>query len=409
MKMNYGKILLWVAILLMGAGTGWAQEYPTFVKVDSNRLHYDTSSYRFKHMASRWKQVTQEGKGNFNIVHIGASHVQGGTLPHRVRMNLLRRHPNLVASRGMIFPYSAAARCNNPSDYVVHCAEKVDLTRNVYQNPEQNLGLCGIAVTAHDSTTTIAIVCNEQGVDFHADRIVVLGESSDHIIPFLQIGDRKVSPSHIDTNTRRFSYTLYAPTDSFAIVIPCDSAQSFTLTGVYIGNRKPGISYHSIGVNGASADDYLKCPYFTTDLKLLKPDVVIFGIGINDAAGTDFDTAVFANNYRHLVDSVRTVNHDCAIVFITNNDSYKKIKKKRRRSSYVVNTNGPLVRETFYRLAKECDAAVWDQFEIMGGLKSMEKWQQQRLAQKDKVHFTRTGYELLGDLLSQALLRALNH
>lgn len=405
------SIVILMAMLWMVGSALRAQEYPSFIRVDSNRLHYDTASLRMKHMSSRWEEVTSLGKGNFNIVHIGASHVQGGTFPHRIRMNLLKRHPNLVGSRGMIFPYSAAAKCNNPADYKVHCVEKVTLTRNVYKEPEQRLGLCGIAITAHDTTTSIAIVCNEWGVNFNADRIVVLGESPDHVIPELLVEDRRVPPSYIDSATRRFVYNLYAPADSFTIVLPCDTAQTFTLTGVYVGNRKAGISYHSIGVNGASCEDYLKCPFFTCDLKMLKPDLVIFGIGINDASGPNFDTAVFANNYRRLVDSVRSVNPNCAIIFITNNDSFRKsVKrvKRRRRTTYLVNDNGELVRETFYRLAKECDAAVWDQFEIMGGLRSMALWERAHLAQRDKVHFTRAGYELMGDLMTSALLRTLN-
>ena len=38
----------------------------------------------------------------------------------------------------------------------------------------------------------------------------------------------------------------------------------------------------------------------------------------------------------------------------------------------------------------------------MGGLKSMEKWQHAGLAQRDKVHFTRAGYLLVGDLFYDA-------
>jgi lysophospholipase L1-like esterase len=33
----------------------------------------------------------------------------------------------------------------------------------------------------------------------------------------------------------------------------------------------------------------------------------------------------------------------------------------------------------------------------------MEKWQKAGLAQKDKVHFTRAGYRLVGDMLYEAL------
>ena len=37
-----------------------------------------------------------------------------------------------------------------------------------------------------------------------------------------------------------------------------------------------GIKYHSIGVNGASVPSYLRCDYLMDQLKLVKPDLVIF-------------------------------------------------------------------------------------------------------------------------------------
>jgi lysophospholipase L1-like esterase len=60
----------------------------------------------------------------------------------------------------------------------------------------------------------------------------------------------------------------------------------------------------------------------------------------------------------------------------------------------------------FYRLAAQTSGAVWDQFEIMGGLKSMYKWMQAGLAKKDRVHFTNAGYNLMGDLFFNAWLDA---
>ena len=55
-------------------------------------------------------------------------------------------------------------------------------------------------------------------------------------------------------------------------------------------------------------------------------------------------------------------------------------------------------------LAKEYNAAVWNQFDIMGGLRSMQDWQKEGLAQRDKVHFTPSGYILMGDLLFNAFI-----
>jgi lysophospholipase L1-like esterase len=138
---------------------------------------------------------------------------------------------------------------------------------------------------------------------------------------------------------------------------------------------------------------------------MLHPDMVIFGIGINDAAAPDFDTVAFRANYLSLIDSIRSVNPDCAFVFLTNNDSFRAVRRKRR-THYEVNRNGLLAREVFYRLADDCSGAVWDQFEIMGGLKSMDAWYKEKLAQKDRIHFTIAGYQLIGNLFSNALFDA---
>ena len=232
-----------------------------------------------------------------------------------------------------------------------------------------------------------------------------MGYSPEGVVPLLRIDDREVYPSYTDEATRRFVFNLHTEVDSFTVILPCDSTQTFTLTGIYLGNRKPGLTFHSIGVNGAAVPDYLdKCPRFTADLRLLRPDMVIFGLGINDAAGNEFDTVQFRANYLRLCDSIRSVSPNCAFVFITNNDSFKRVKKGR----YAVNANGALAREVFYRVAKETGGAVWDQFEIMGGLHSMDKWRIDKLAQNDRVHFTREGYTLLGNLFSEALRKELD-
>ena len=375
----------------------------SFINYEKNVLQYDTISPQLQQFFKKWKHVATTGQGKINIVHIGGSHVQAGTLTHRIRCNILKQYPNLVGARGMLFPYSAAARCNNPADYKVHCLEKVQLTRNVYKEPEHNMGLCGIAITAQDTHTTVQIAMNEPNFDFSSSQIIILGESPENkVMPYLNIDHQEIYPSYVDMVGHRYVFNLDNVTDSFDIELPCDSAQSFTLTGVYMNNRKPGFTYHSIGVNGAAVPDYLKCQYFCNDLRLARPDLVVFGIGINDAHGKQFDTVEFKNNYLQLIDSIKSVNPDCAFIFITNNDCYKRV----RRGVYTVNTHGPMARDVFYRLAAITNGAIWDQFEIMGGLKSMDRWRINKLARYDRVHFTHKGYELIGDLFSNALFQA---
>lgn len=390
-------------LLLLTPLAAQAQDYD-FIRRDANVLHYDSTSPAMTALFARWQRLAATGSGNLNIVHIGGSHVQAGTLSNTIRCNLLAAYPDLVASRGMLFPYSAAARCNNPADYRIHCREKMILTRCVAKEYDYPLGLCGIAVTAADTLTEVQVVLNEPRVDYATNRVVVLGHSDEGVVPCLSVDGRTLQPSHIAHATGRYVFNLTAAVDSFAVLLPCEPGQQFTLTGLYLGNRHAGITYSSIGVNGAAVPDYLRCCHFVRDLRMLHPDLVVFGIGINDAVPTNFDTAAFRQNYLQLIDSVRAANPDCAFIFVTNNDSYRKTGRRK----YSVNTNGQLAREVFYRLAHDVDGAVWDQFEIMGGLKSMDKWRLAKLGRPDRVHFTAAGYQLLGDLFSEALLKALS-
>ena len=147
-------------------------------------------------------------------------------------------------------------------------------------------------------------------------------------------------------------------------------------------------------------ESYLNCLDLERDLRLVKPDLVIFGIGINDAAADTFTQEKFIRDYDALIEVIHRISPDCALLFVTNNDSYKKVSRKK----YEVNPNGLLAEEAFIELGRKHNGAVWDFFDIMGGLKSMQKWQDEGIAQKDKVHFTSSGYMLIGDLLFNALM-----
>ena len=403
------KLVNIISLLLLAANvTAQPKEVAVpeygFIRYKANVLHYDTSSRPIQRFFDKWKRVVATRQGEINIVHIGGSHVQAGTMSNTIRCNLMHAYPTLVGGRGMLFPYSAAARCNNPSDYRVHCPQKVALTRNVNRSYDYPLGLCGISITASDITTEVAIALNEPTVNYATNCIVVIGHSDNGVTPQLRIDNRNVYPSYVDNRTQRFVFNLSHPTDSFSLILPCRKDEQFVLSGIFLDNRKPGFSLHSIGVNGAAVPDYLRCENFVRDLRLVHPDMVILGVGINDANAKNFDTLAFKRNYLQLIDSIRTVNPDCAFIFITNNDSFRKIRKRR----YEVNRNGLLAKEVFYRLAQETDGAVWDQFEVMGGLKSMDQWRKASLAQADRVHFTRDGYQLCGNLFYNALVNAYN-
>ena len=177
----------------------------------------------------------------------------------------------------------------------------------------------------------------------------------------------------------------------------------FTLTGILTETDAPGITYSNVGINGARVPSYFEevCPRFEQELAFYKPDLVIFAIGINDANVEKFDGDGFRKNYDQLIARIKNVSPDAAIIFETNNDMYRKVRRR-----YVQHPAGETARKAFFQLAEKHKAGVWDKFSLMGGLGSMANWEKASLAKKDKVHFNLAGYHLLGDMFFKAFLIA---
>jgi lysophospholipase L1-like esterase len=347
-------------------------------------------------------QLIFEGEGNVTVLHIGGSHIQAGTLSHQIRTNLLNMFPGLVGSRGMIFPFSAA-KTNNPLNYRTTYTGIWEVNKNTVRTSKYPLGLTGMCVSTNDLEASITIrLKNNDGVMYDFNTVYVLGHcDSGAMRVMLQIEDSAVIEGVYDSAKLAYSFSLPFYTNAFTLYFEEQDSTwgTFCLRGFWLDNNLPGISYVDIGVNGTSVPSYLRCSYLENDLAFVKPDLCIFSIGINDASGTEFDTTNFQNNYKELIRRIRKVSPDCAILFTTNNDSFRKVGKR-----YYNNENGLLAQQAFYSLANYYDAGVWDLFSFMGGLNSMKLWEAKGLAQKDKVHFTPQGYRLIGDLIYNAFV-----
>jgi len=386
-----------------------------FAHLDRNRIIYPGDSLDTERFFEKLDSVLFLGQGNLSIMHIGGSHVQAGVFTQQFRNDLLGIASDLIGGQYFVFPF-AAGGTNNPSHFRVSSTGSWDYCRNaVRKETDKRMGLAGAAITTTDADASVSIVTRERRVTaisprFEFDKVTLIGFSeTEDVVPVIGYKGQTLQGAH-DESQDTYTFQLPALTDSICIFFEAMPGE-FTLTGVLLDNGMPGISLHGVGVNGASLPSYLRCDDFERDLKLIKPDLVIFGIGINDAAEKDFDVTYFKRNYDALIRIIKRVNPDCALLFVTNNDSYKYVKgRKKRRSYYEVNPNGLIVEQAFMELGKQHNAAVWDQFDVMGGLYSMKDWENAGLAQRDKIHFTGDGYKLIGDLLYNALIsRYLEH
>jgi len=356
------------------------------IKLGENRLAFPGSHERFDSLLCR----LQAADGPLNILHIGGSHVQAGYFPQRLR-------ENFGASRGLLFPWKAI-RSNGPTDYSITPSGTWERSRCTEREPSEKLGMSGVAAVTSDSLASLRL---ELPARYAFSRLRIIGEAEGRVEPYLILdsGDTLASVRQ----GQDFLFSLNKPDSLCTICFRGMTAGSrFVLRGIYPEDEQRRIVYTESGVNGASLPSWLRCNLLQEELsRTCPPDLVIMGIGINDAnvPFSHFNTEAFKASYRNLMDELRKANPNVCFLFITNNDCWLRVGRQRR----IYNRNTQKVEQAMMDLARECDGAVWNQFRIMGGFGSSGRWVNARLMNRDHIHFLRSGYELLADLLYKAI------
>lgn len=368
-----------------------------FARLERNRIQYPAGeSPDFDRFLRKTDTLVTFGAGDVRILHIGGSHVQGGMWTQQLRRDLMMLRYGLDGGRGLVFPY-AAASTNTPTGYTTHAEGEWEMTRNLRPDPAIPLGLTGLSVTTSDSSAVFSIDLTERNARESAPRfsfrsVDIFGHGE--AWPVLYLG-RDTLQGVFDGWKYHFDLPHYA--ESLRVGFQ-GFPGSFTLTGIYLDRPANGLTLSECGVNGAATKSWLDCRDLVRDLAFVRPDLVILSIGINDIQGADFDTDRFVRNYDRLISYIHAVNPHCAILFTTNNDSYR---------NHVPNRHGEACEMAFARLAVQHKAALWDLYDMMGGSGSAASWEAAGLMKPDRIHFTPEGYDLLGDLLFNALMDAL--
>lgn len=352
------------------------------IRLGTNRLDFPGSRERFDSLIFRLMNSNER----INILHIGGSHVQAGIFSHRLR-------ENFGAARGLLFPWKAIGS-NAPTDYSLTSSGVWEKSRCTESAPTEQLGMSGAAAITSDSLASLRL---ELPAKYAFSRLRIIGKAEDAVEPYIicDSGDT-ISAEQSETD---FLFLFDKPDSICTIAFKgLNNSMRFILRGIWPENEQQRIVYTESGVNGASVPSWLRCELLAEELShICPPDLVIFGIGINDAnvPAARFDVKAFKASYRALMDKLRKINPNVCFLFITNNDCWLRVGRQRR----TYNHNTQKVEEAMMELARECGGAVWNQFRIMGGFGSSGRWVNAHLMNRDHIHFLRPGYELLADLL----------
>lgn len=376
--------------------------YP-FIDFSKNNYQFFTeTSPNFEHLYQQLDSMIRFQDRKLNFYHIGGSHIQADIYTNDVRMFLQTNYPNLIGERGMVFPFNLAGT-NNPANYRFSSSSTFRGNRIVTNKDKSiDFGVLGATIISSDSVVQFAFhhrntiskpgfcklrILHNKGelpyeLNFGADEILIASVTRNQEIGYTEIE----FTDNLDSLDLQFSRTIGQHTE-------------LEIYGFQFMNEEPGISYNSIGINGAGLYSYLDCARFEEQLKTYPPDFFAYSVGTNDAnvPYDKFDPQVYKRNLEKMMKIALRANPKCALLLTVPNDAYYR---KRH-----LNRNVEREREVIIELAKEYKMAVWDFYGIMGELGSSRTWQRNGLMQADLVHFTSPGYHLKGDLFIDGFLK----
>lgn len=337
------------------------------------------------------------------IVHIGDSHLQAGMITAVLRNGFQQFFGN--AGRGLVFPYQLA-KSNAPSDIVASSNTTWQYSRLAH--PEINV-VTGISGFGIHSTTPGAEVSMQLKPgpdslpDFFNKLTFFLGNDTD----CYKLSAPGLAKPLFGTNKpgghTSITYTTDTGIDGFELSkCNANSSDEFALYGVSLErSNTPGVIYHTIGVNGAQYEQYLRNDLFWNQLEALDGDLFIVSMGTNEAQNMQFDAGKFLTICDSFVGQIHKIAPHAVILLTTPAGSYFKQKAPNR----II----PLVSDALVLFCKQEHLPYWDLFSVSSGLAGTKAWRQHNLFSHDFVHYNKEGYELQGTLLLNALATAYNN
>lgn len=405
-------------------------------------------------------ESAKDSPKKINIVHIGDSHIQADLQTNKIRRDLQDVFGN--GGRGLVFPHNLA-RTNGSWDIRFNSNQRWDNHRNISPVNGSPVGLSGIALTTNSDDFAIEFDAKDPMNDFNTIKIITPKNANSFDVAVAKktivfesnvpkkithriksgeaisiIADKyNVSVSAIKkanglrSNNIRAGKTLKIPTREMQkkaiersefiplettsdenshfyvsentldkiYLLPRKGESSYALNGIILENNKPGLLYHNIGVNGAKLSDYNKYPMFFEQLKSLQPDLVVIALGTNES----FDNMRGEDYMAQLdvfVESVRAQNKNAAILVVTPPPS---LFKRKYPNIFVADYAAKILKD-----AETKHYAVWDLFAQFGGLYGVNRNYSKGLMARDRVHYSKAGYEQQGDLLSEAIVKDYN-
>jgi lysophospholipase L1-like esterase len=376
-----------------------------FINTDCNHFQFFTKeSPNWMTLFDEMQQMISKKDRKLNFYHIGGSHIQADIYTHDFRTFLQTHWSGLSGERGLVFPFDLA-KTNNPSNYHFSSPNQWKSFRSVNDHADDlDFGITGATIKCPDSVITINFKHMRTMIKPPFNQLRILHNTGE--FPYdLNFGGQELLVSetshHDELGYTDVTFTDYIDSLDLQFVKNVSDPYTLEIYGFEFLNELPGITYNAIGINGAGLYTYLGNEHFLRDLKVHPPDLFVFSVGTNDAytSFNSFDPSVYKRNLESLMKLILSVNPKCALLLTVPNDN---------QFHNAPNKNTERQREVIIQLAQEYQMPIWDFYGLMGELGSSVTWKKNGLMQSDYVHFSSTGYHLIGNLLINAFTKYLS-
>ncbi|HEY6460888.1 MAG TPA: GDSL-type esterase/lipase family protein [Polyangiaceae bacterium] len=206
-------------------------------------------------------------------------------------------------------------------------------------------------------------------------------------------GDAKVSRIH----------SVHVPDGEAKLTVKAMGGGPARLFGVALERDRPGVVYDALGSHAAMAVYWQRQDraHWKDQLALRDPALIVFQYGTNESDLWKLDRDEYEHALAGLVDELREAAGGASILVVSPLDRAED--KGGLLSTKKVILDLVAIQR---RVALSHGAAFWSTFDAMGGEGSMARWVKAKpqLGGGDLTHPTPLGAEVLGDMLSQAIV-----
>ncbi|MFY7668871.1 MAG: GDSL-type esterase/lipase family protein [Crocinitomicaceae bacterium] len=361
----------------------------TFSKAQENNSRLENTDSSLTEFTFKLNQLSSGKNKKIKILHIGDSHVQPDNFTGEARRQTQKKFGN--GGRGLVFPYSLA-KTNGPKDFTITSNVQWINSWNINYPHKFNLGISGMGIQSLTSEGEVDVnLIKDSLKNPFIKAIVIFTMDKTGEISLNNRISKKASNSEFDTIT----LSLEKEQTNLKIAF---TGSKLTIHGIYFENSTNGIIYNSAGVAGARYQDFNNTAYFSEQLKLFSPDLVIISLGTNESFDPNYEKEKFSNEVDNLIQKIKANSPSVNIILTLPSENYRV-----RKGIPIENATVQSVSAVLRTQAIKNNCAIWDLYKTMGGKGSMLVWQKEGLVNKDLIHFLRSGYWRQGSLLFEAI------